>query len=72
MSENSDRPFTRVSAVVIMAAGAGTRMKSATAKVLHRLGGRSMISYADAQAPCSTPEETFVSGVRRDRKVPGA
>ncbi|HMR22278.1 MAG TPA: 2-C-methyl-D-erythritol 4-phosphate cytidylyltransferase, partial [Micropruina sp.] len=29
-----------------MAAGAGTRMKSATAKVLHQLAGRSMLSYA--------------------------
>jgi bifunctional UDP-N-acetylglucosamine pyrophosphorylase/glucosamine-1-phosphate N-acetyltransferase len=30
----------RVAAVVIMAAGAGTRMKSAIPKVLHRLGAR--------------------------------
>ena len=31
--------------VVIMAAGKGTRMKSATPKVLHRLGGRSLLQH---------------------------
>ena len=32
-------------ATVILAAGLGTRMKSATAKVLHRVAGRPMIEY---------------------------
>ncbi|GHS89283.1 bifunctional protein GlmU [Campylobacterota bacterium] len=32
--------------VVILAAGAGTRMKSPTPKVLHRLAGREMIDFA--------------------------
>ena len=32
-------------AVVILAAGMGTRMKSEKAKVLHEIGGRSMLSY---------------------------
>lgn len=36
---------TQVTAIVL-AAGAGTRMKSARAKVLHELGGRSMIAHA--------------------------
>jgi bifunctional UDP-N-acetylglucosamine pyrophosphorylase/glucosamine-1-phosphate N-acetyltransferase len=31
---------------IVLAAGAGTRMKSARAKVLHELGGRSMIAHA--------------------------
>ena len=31
---------------VVLAAGAGTRMKSAKAKVLHEIGGRSMIAHA--------------------------
>ena len=31
--------------VVVMAAGKGTRMKSATPKVLHRLGGRPLIQH---------------------------
>lgn len=31
---------------IVLAAGAGTRMKSRTAKVLHELGGRSMLAHA--------------------------
>ena len=31
--------------VIIMAAGLGTRMKSRTAKVLHRAAGRPLIDY---------------------------
>ncbi len=33
-------------AAVILAAGQGTRMKSATPKVLHRIGGRTMLDWA--------------------------
>jgi bifunctional UDP-N-acetylglucosamine pyrophosphorylase / glucosamine-1-phosphate N-acetyltransferase len=44
--------------VVILAAGKGTRMKSAEPKVLHRAGGFSLIEHvlraADALAPAST------------------
>lgn len=36
--------------VVIMAAGKGTRMKSRTPKVLHRLGGRGLIEHVIATA----------------------
>ncbi len=50
----------RVAAVVIMAAGAGTRMKSATAKVLHPLAGRSMLSYAVDAAGALEPEHLVV------------
>jgi bifunctional UDP-N-acetylglucosamine pyrophosphorylase / glucosamine-1-phosphate N-acetyltransferase len=32
-------------AVIVLAAGAGTRMRSATPKVLHTLGGRSMLAH---------------------------
>ena len=35
---------------VVLAAGAGTRMKSAKAKVLHEIGGRSMVAHALAAA----------------------
>ncbi|MGA9344467.1 MAG: NTP transferase domain-containing protein, partial [Nocardioidaceae bacterium] len=38
---SSDRP----AAVIILAAGGGTRMKSAVPKVLHRIGGRSLIGH---------------------------
>ncbi|MDT5299172.1 MAG: bifunctional UDP-N-acetylglucosamine pyrophosphorylase / glucosamine-phosphate N-acetyltransferase, partial [Mycobacterium sp.] len=33
-------------AVIVLAAGAGTRMRSDTPKVLHTLAGRSMLSHA--------------------------
>jgi bifunctional UDP-N-acetylglucosamine pyrophosphorylase/glucosamine-1-phosphate N-acetyltransferase len=39
-----------VAAVVVLAAGQGTRMKSATPKVLHSLGGRSMLGHVLAAA----------------------
>jgi len=44
-------------AVVILAAGQGTRMKSALPKVLHPLGGRPLVSYAveTAQALADLP-----------------
>ena len=38
------------SAVIVLAAGAGTRMKSATPKVMHGIGGRSMVEHAIAAA----------------------
>lgn len=50
----------RPAAVVIMAAGAGTRMRSATAKVLHPLAGRSMIAWAVEAAAAVEPERLIV------------
>jgi bifunctional UDP-N-acetylglucosamine pyrophosphorylase/glucosamine-1-phosphate N-acetyltransferase len=41
---------TRPVAVVVLAAGSGTRMRSKTAKVLHPLGGRSMLAHVLAAA----------------------
>ena len=40
----------RPAAVVILAAGEGTRMKSTTPKVLHRIGGRTLLGHAIAAA----------------------
>ncbi|MEA5054615.1 MAG: bifunctional UDP-N-acetylglucosamine diphosphorylase/glucosamine-1-phosphate N-acetyltransferase GlmU [Propionicimonas sp.] len=60
MSEQTVAESPRVAAVVIMAAGAGTRMKSATAKVLHKLSGRSMISWAVDAASFLDPEHLVV------------
>jgi bifunctional UDP-N-acetylglucosamine pyrophosphorylase/glucosamine-1-phosphate N-acetyltransferase len=39
-----------VSAVVVLAAGEGTRMRSARPKVLHEIGGRSLVGHAVAAA----------------------
>ena len=36
--------------VIILAAGKGTRMKSALPKVLHKVAGRSMLGHVLAQA----------------------
>lgn len=50
---------TSVTAVVL-AAGSGTRMKSATAKVLHPCAGRSLIAHALHAVEALTPVETIV------------
>jgi len=46
--------------VVILAAGKGTRMKSAQAKVLHRIAGQPMIDYVLAAAAALEPRSTTV------------
>jgi bifunctional UDP-N-acetylglucosamine pyrophosphorylase/glucosamine-1-phosphate N-acetyltransferase len=46
----SDSVAAHVSAVIILAAGEGTRMRSATPKVLHEIGGRSLVGHAVAAA----------------------
>jgi bifunctional UDP-N-acetylglucosamine pyrophosphorylase/glucosamine-1-phosphate N-acetyltransferase len=51
----------RLAAVVVLAAGEGTRMKSATTpKVLHLLGGRSMLGHVLASARALEPEHLVV------------
>src|SRR5579863_10263630 len=48
-------------AVVILAAGQGTRMKSRMAKVLHRAGGKRLVRHAiDAALQVAPPERVFV------------
>jgi len=46
--------------IVILAAGKGTRMKSAMPKVLHRVGGMPMIDHVIAAAQCLRPRSTTV------------
>jgi len=43
-----------------MAAGLGTRMKSATPKVLHEIGGRSLVGHAVVTARALAPEHLVV------------
>ena len=50
----------RPAAVVVLAAGEGTRMRSATPKVLHTLAGRSMLAHALAAARALDPERVTV------------
>ena len=46
--------------VVILAAGKGTRMKSARPKVLHRVAGRPMVDYVMQAAQSLAPRTTTV------------
>lgn len=47
-------------AVVVLAAGAGTRMKSATPKVLHPLAGIPLIGHVLSTAEALNPQQTVV------------
>ena len=60
-------------AVLVLAAGAGTRMKSDTPKVLHTLAGRSMLSHAlHAVAKVAPQHLVVVVGRDRDQVAPAA
>jgi len=60
-----------VGAVVVLAAGGGTRMRSATPKVLHELGGRSMLGHVlAAAADAGADEVAVVVGHARERVEP--
>ncbi len=48
------------SAVIVLAAGEGTRMKSALPKVLHPLGGRSLLGHAVRAARGTDPDHLVV------------
>jgi bifunctional UDP-N-acetylglucosamine pyrophosphorylase / glucosamine-1-phosphate N-acetyltransferase len=50
----------RPAVVIVMAAGQGTRMKSATPKVLHEIGGRSLVGHAVVTARALAPEHLVV------------
>lgn len=63
----------REAAVVVLAAGAGTRMRSDIPKVLHTLAGRSMLSHAlHAVAKAAPQHLVVVVGKDRDRVAPAA
>lgn len=58
---------TSVAAVVVLAAGQGTRMRSSTPKVLHSLGGRSMLGHVLAAAePLGAGATVVVVGAGRE------
>ena len=63
----------REAAVLVLAAGAGTRMKSDTPKVLHTLGGRSMLAHClHAVAKVAPRHLVVVVGRDRERVAPAA
>ncbi|WP_022909504.1 bifunctional UDP-N-acetylglucosamine diphosphorylase/glucosamine-1-phosphate N-acetyltransferase GlmU [Aestuariimicrobium kwangyangense] len=49
-----------VAAVVVLAAGGGTRMKSRTSKLLHEVSGKTMLSYAVTAAQHLAPQHLVV------------
>ncbi|WP_459587646.1 bifunctional UDP-N-acetylglucosamine diphosphorylase/glucosamine-1-phosphate N-acetyltransferase GlmU [Corynebacterium camporealensis] len=58
-------------AVVVLAAGAGTRMKSQKQKTLHEIGGRSLLGHALHAAAGINPEHVVaVVGHQRDQVSP--
>lgn len=60
---------SRLAAVIVLAAGEGTRMKSASlAKVMHPLAGRTLVGHVVAQARALRPEHlAVVVGHMRDQ-----
>ena len=62
MTQSAARP----SAVIVLAAGQGTRMKSTTPKIMHAIGGRSLVGHALAAAWSLAPEH-LVAVVRHER-----
>jgi len=69
--EQSTPPATLAPAVVILAAGQGTRMKSAKPKVLHEICGRSLLGYSIKAAEELDPTAITVV-VRHDRDAVAA
>ncbi|MDT9594376.1 bifunctional UDP-N-acetylglucosamine diphosphorylase/glucosamine-1-phosphate N-acetyltransferase GlmU [Nocardioides zeae] len=57
--------------VIVLAAGGGTRMKSKTMKVLHRVGGRSMVGHVLAASQAVAPRRV-VTVVGHQREEVGA
>ncbi|QKE85814.1 bifunctional UDP-N-acetylglucosamine diphosphorylase/glucosamine-1-phosphate N-acetyltransferase GlmU [Arthrobacter sp. NEB 688] len=57
---------TRPAAVIVLAAGEGTRMKSSTPKVLHRIGGTTLLGHAVRAARATDAEHVSVV-VRHER-----
>jgi bifunctional UDP-N-acetylglucosamine pyrophosphorylase/glucosamine-1-phosphate N-acetyltransferase len=64
MSSNNNAPGSTMPIdVVIMAAGKGTRMKSALPKVLHRIGGRALLQHVlDTAASLQARKAVVITG----------
>ncbi|UDL72633.1 bifunctional UDP-N-acetylglucosamine diphosphorylase/glucosamine-1-phosphate N-acetyltransferase GlmU [Corynebacterium uberis] len=72
MPTENNTEFTPPScAVIVLAAGAGTRMKSATQKTLHEIGGRTLLSHSlHAAAGMDPTSIVAVVGHQRDQVTP--
>ena len=56
----SSRAAARPAAAIVLAAGGGTRMRSSTSKMLHEIGGRSLVGHALAAVDQLDPEHLSV------------
>lgn len=65
------QPPASLAAAVVLAAGAGTRMRSATPKMLHPLGGRTLLGHALTAASATGPGRLAVV-VRHQRDLVAA
>jgi bifunctional UDP-N-acetylglucosamine pyrophosphorylase/glucosamine-1-phosphate N-acetyltransferase len=63
---------TRTCLAVVLAAGEGTRMRSSRPKVLHEIGGRSLIAHALAAASAIAGRTAVVVGPGQDAVVKAA
>ncbi|HWK20195.1 MAG TPA: bifunctional UDP-N-acetylglucosamine diphosphorylase/glucosamine-1-phosphate N-acetyltransferase GlmU [Microbacteriaceae bacterium] len=66
MTPRQDQDAPRPLAVIVLAAGQGTRMRSATPKVLHQISGRTLIGHVLTTARELAPEHVVVV-VRHER-----
>ena len=57
---STESELSPVAAVVVLAAGGGTRMKSTKSKLLHEVAGKSMLSFAVSSATALDPEHLVV------------
>ncbi|AQP47986.1 UDP-N-acetylglucosamine diphosphorylase/glucosamine-1-phosphate N-acetyltransferase [Tessaracoccus aquimaris] len=57
---STDSELAPVAAVVVLAAGGGTRMKSSKSKLLHEVAGKPMLSFAVSAAAALDPEHLVV------------
>lgn len=64
----TDTPRDPALAVIVLAAGQGTRMRSALPKVLHRIGGRPLVGHVLDTALALDPERVVVV-VRHERDL---
>lgn len=57
---STESELSPVAAVVVLAAGGGTRMKSTKSKLLHEVAGKSMLSFAVSSAAALNPAHLVV------------
>ena len=67
----TEKAAGRPAAVIVLAAGSGTRMRSSRNKVLHRIGGRSLVGHAIHAARGLDPAHlVVVVGNQREQVAP--